>query len=166
MKNRYKGLLLVIAIGFINACLCEKKSQKLTPTEVVSLYLETVINITQESEKEDLLRLTTGELKAALKNSDDATFRATYLKKKLEILAFGITTKKRVTDDLVRISFYIKYKDLQKNKDHKRDDVNVIAENEVELQREYGEWLISTIFPGDLSLEFLKGIDIAVRRKR
>ena len=162
---RTMSVLLPLSFFFLlltQGCLCDRPKTNVPPKKVLIEYLEKVINITRESEKEDLLKLSTGELKAALLNIDSEMFVKNYLQRKLEIHHFEVISETLKDDRHARVLFYIGYTNPSEG-----DQVPVqsVVQNEVELEKVGGRWLIDRIVAGNSSLEFLSGKSITVDRK-
>lgn len=149
--------LLVGMLVFVGACTCDPKPKDREPKEILTAYLERVVNVTQAKDREDLLVLTTGEIKAALLNATEAEFRRAYIQKRYDVQAFEITGESKTTPDSVMLSFYMQYRDKPQGDPN---PIDVLIQNQVELVRENDRWLINRIFPGDSRLEFLKGVRI------
>ena len=158
---RTSFLILFFLPLLITGCRCGEESKKRSPRQVVMAYLEKVFNITDHSEKDDLLRLTTGDLKATLINTDKETFERDYIRRKIDVESFEVTDVEVQPKKKAIVTFKLQYKEIGEGS----EDLVRTVENHVGLVMERDRWYIEEIMQGDSVMDFLIGKVIRVKKK-
>lgn len=148
-----KALLLCLGFGFLTCCssMCTPSRSDLTPEQVVELYLDTSINMTDPGQKSILLDLTTGILHSSINSADEEVLAAAFIKKRYELESYSVIERRDRTPLETEITFEIVYFDKS---DGAKDAPKTITENTVALTREDGIWRIRDVIGKRTSIEF------------
>ncbi len=151
-----KATLLLIFL-FLQACTCEsrytdKDHSEMSAEDVVKAYLETVFNITNFKQKEDLMHLTTGELRSSLAQADEETFKTAYMLGRYKLKEFAILNRRDRTPKAIDITYELKYVETSAAD---KTEAFITTENTVSLlQEDDDKWYISEVVGNITSMEF------------
>ncbi len=147
---------LAIALLFSGCTkFCSKRHSDMSPEEVVEAYLSIALNMTNVSQREDLLNFTTDELKAAIAKVSDATIREAYIDRHYRIDRYSVVQRRDRTPRETEITFELQYRDLGKNSKADIDQIAVTTiENTVSLVLENKVWLIRNVVGNKTSIDF------------
>lgn len=155
----WKTLLVALsALLITTSCVrgCKAGREDMSPEQVVEAYLDTALNMTDVSQRFQLLQYTTGPLKAALANANDEVLKAAYIDKKYKVERFSIVERRNRTPLVVEVAFRIVFQDLtQAPAGTKPEDVaKVTTENTVSVVKEKRVWLIRDIIGAKTAIDF------------
>ncbi len=147
-----------LSLGFLSSitgCTCSD-DDRIAPEKAVETYLDIALNMRSIEEKEDLLELTTGALKAAIASANDEVIRQAYIDKKYSFQSYSVIERRDRTPREVEITFQLIYQDLgTKENPRKPDGVAVTTtENTLVLIKEKHQWLIREVLGHKTSLDF------------
>lgn len=149
---KWMGLALLMT-----ACtkMCGVSHKDMGPEQVVEAYLNTAFNMTTPAEKEELMRYTTGNLKAAIAGATDETVRTAYIDRRYKITRYSVVERLDKTPRETQITFELVYRDLGTDKNVKAEDAAMVTtENALSMIRENGRWLIKDVVGAKTSIEF------------
>lgn len=131
-------------------------AETLSPDQVVESYLNIAFNMTDVSEKKQLLAITTGSLKAALSAASDETIEAAYIKRRYNLKSYSVIQRRDRTPRETEITFQLTYKDLGQVQDNNAPDQapTVTTENTVALIKEKGVWYIKEVLGNKTTIDF------------
>ena len=88
--------------------------------EVIKVYLNTVLSMTEVMQKNNLLDLTKGPLREAIDTATEETIREAYLDKRQELESFLIIENSKKTPREIELTFQLVYKEeLEGQRDNK-----------------------------------------------
>lgn len=139
----------------ISGCTCSD-DDRIAPEMAVESYLDIALNMRSIEEKEDLLDLTTGALKAAIASANDEVIRQAYIDKKYSFQSYAVMERRDRTPREVEITFQLIYQDLgSKEQPRKAEEVAITTtENTLVLIKEKDQWLIREVLGHKTSLDF------------
>jgi hypothetical protein len=146
--------------------MCKKSYKNLSPEEVVETYLNIGLNMAKVSQRDDLIELTTGPLKEALKQASDENIREAYIDRKLVLKEYSVLERRDRTPRETEITFRLKFQD--KNRTGFEDtakDALITAENTVALVRENSAWLIHDVIGTRTTIDFGTNSDSVIRAR-
>lgn len=149
----------VFILGFIPGCakFCGGNRADLSPEMVVEGYLNTALNMSDVSQRDNLLLYTTGNLKSAIASVSDETIRHAYIDRKYEITSYSVVERKDRTPRETEITFQLTYKDLgsgDKAKPKGADAPKVTTENTVSVIKEKEAWYMRDVIGQKTSIDF------------
>jgi hypothetical protein len=114
----------------------------ISPEDQLHSYITTAVNVTKPEQKEDLLNLTSGPLRAALVNTTPESFKKAYIDKKFDFKTFEIINRKEgASSKEVLIEFRLKYKSWNAGENSERMPI-VETTNRATMFYEKGQWNI------------------------
>ena len=122
--------------------------------EVVEAYLQLAFNISDVSQKSDLMELTTGDLKAALAGTSDSVFQKAYVDRRYKLMSFSVLEKRDRTPRETEVTFQLNYREVAQAKTSISDQPTVITENTVSLIWENKLWKIRDVLGSRTSFDF------------
>ncbi len=148
------GAILIAVTGCTR--FCGRNRRDLTPEQVIEGYLDTSLNMSDVSQRQNLLLYTTGNLRSAIASVSDDTIKQAYIDRKFEIVSFSVLEKKDRTPREMEITFQLNYKDLGKveEKIKSADAPDVITENTVSLVKEKETWYIRDVLGQKTAIDF------------
>ncbi|MFK7825116.1 MAG: hypothetical protein AB8G05_13250 [Oligoflexales bacterium] len=147
----------IYLLSFVmTACstMCTKSHEEMSAEEVVETYLDYALNITDVSEKEELMEYTTGNLEAALAGADNETFRKAYVERKYKITRFSLLERRDRTPRETEITFQLTYKDIADGNTDVKSAPEVTTENTVAVIKEKGKWLVREVVGNKTTFDF------------
>lgn len=158
MKRWSSTAVLLSSFLFMVGCtsMCGSGRTSLTPDQVVENYLNVSLNMKKPEEKQKLLDLTTGNLKAAIQEASDEDIMNNMIKKSYKLLSYSVTERKNRTPREVEISFNIEYKELNPA-DPVLTEANapvVETKNTVAVIKEQGAWYIRDVLGKSTRIDF------------
>lgn len=144
-------ITVLLAISCTNSC-----EDELGPEEVVESYLDIALNMTQPEEKESLMALTTGSLKAAISSASNETIKSAYIDKSYKMGYYSVVERRDRTPRETEVTFLLNYKDLGKKGEAVKEDeaATITTENTVIVIRENEEWLIREVLGQKSTIDF------------
>ncbi|MCB9228604.1 MAG: hypothetical protein H6618_03250 [Deltaproteobacteria bacterium] len=141
---------------FVSACvgMCQKSHEDMTAEEVVQSYLDLAFNISDMSQKADLMEWTTGNLEAALAETSDDIFRQAYIERKYQLNRFSLVERRDRTPRETEITFQLDYRDLLTDGRSSSGSASVVTENTVAVIRERGLWKIRDVIGSKTTFDF------------
>ncbi|NRA44689.1 MAG: hypothetical protein HRU09_07020 [Oligoflexales bacterium] len=145
-----------LASFLLTACstMCSKSHEEMSAEEVVEAYLDFALNITDVSEKEELMEFTTGNLEAALAGATDETFMTAYVERKYKITRFSLLERRDRTPRETEITFQLTYRDIPEGSNDIKDAPEVTTENTVAVIKEKGKWLVREVVGNKTTFDF------------
>jgi hypothetical protein len=165
-----KGMRISWWLLAIAACLavnctgrCSRGFKELKPEQVVEAYLNIALNMSDVSQRAELLEFTTGNLHDAIAEVSDETIAKAYVNKKYKLENYSLLERRDRTPRETEITFQIKYKDLAQALGGKAENAATVStENTVRVVKEKDSWLIADVIGNKTSIEFpdLKELEI------
>jgi len=135
--------------------MCGVSHRDMSPEQVVEAYLNIAFNMTSPVEKENLMRYTTGNLKAAIAGADEETVRKAYIERRYKVLKYAVVERRDRTPKETQITFQLTYNDMGDDKNIAADAApKVTTENSLLMVREDARWLIKDIIGAKTSIDF------------
>jgi hypothetical protein len=136
--------------------MCGVKRGDMKPEQVVEAYLDLSFNMKDVGDRELLLDLTTGNLKAAIEGAAPDTIKAAFIERRYEIQNYSVVERRDRTPRETEVSFQLTYLDLGGGKDAKaaKDAPKVTTENTVSVVRQGGVWLIRDVLGNKTAIDF------------
>ena len=156
-------LLLILSFMALTCCtqMCGEGRGDLTPEQVVERYLEISMTMTDPSQKESLLDLTTGVLHSSINSATDETIKKAFIDKEYANSQWMIVERRDRTPRETEITFELSYRDLSQNPKGKAEDApEIITENTVAVIRKEGAWSIRDVIGKKTSIDFPVGGDV------
>lgn len=150
-------LASIVTMSFIlTACvnMCQKSHGDMSAEEVVESYLELAFNITDLSQKDELMELTTENLQAALAGATNETFKEAYIDRKYKLKRFSLMERRDRTPRETEITFQLTYLDIQNESKKVEEAAEVMTENTVAVIREKGVWKIREVVGSKTTFDF------------
>lgn len=151
MRSYRLGVLVSLFFGY--GCTCSTSHQEMSAGEVVESYLYLALNMESIEQKQDLLRLTTGPLRAAIAGSSDATIKAAYLDLRYQLKSFAVLKRQDLTPRETRITYQLAYYELS-DPENLSAAVELVTQNVVVVVREDGRWRIKDVLGSATSFDF------------
>ena len=156
--RRSSVAVLICSFLFMVGCtsMCGSSRANLTPDQVVENYLNISLNMKKPSEKEKLLDLTTGNLKAAISEASDEDILNNMIKKSYRLMSYSVTERKNRTPREVEIAFTIEYKEMNPD-DASITEANapvIETKNTVAVIKEKGSWYIRDVLGKSTRIDF------------
>lgn len=101
--------LAVAALASVMACTGGNKGGAETPQRVLSEYVSRSFAVKAPVEKSKLLELTTGEVKKAIEQLDEAAFRSYFIDSKRDFLGLKVKDERKVGDGQYSITYELSY---------------------------------------------------------
>ena len=146
------ALMAVLVVGC--ASTCQKTRDDLTPEEVVEQYLELVFNMERIDQKNDLLELSTGSLRAALAGATDDTIQEAYIRERYQLQRFSVVERRDRTPREVEVTYEIVYREKEEGNADFQMANTVQTENTVSVIRENRRWYIRAVLGSKTTIEF------------
>jgi hypothetical protein len=134
--------------------MCGVDHRKMSPEQVVEAYLDVALNMKALSEKANLLRYTTGNLRASIEAAPDDVIRKAYIDRKYEIISYSVVERKDRTPRETEITFTLIYKDFGSGEIKAKDAATITTENTLAVVREDQKWLIRDVLGNKTSFDF------------
>ncbi len=154
---RVLGHFLLVSF-FLIGCTryCKQGHRDMSPEQVVQAYLDTALNMTAVSQKSDLMRFTTGNLKAAIANASDDVVKKAYIDRRYKIIDYAVVERWDRTPRETEITFRLTYNDLGNVGSLAKEDASpkVTTENTVSVIRENQLWLIRDVLGNRSTIDF------------
>ncbi len=148
---------VILSTFFIVGCarMCGVNHENMTAEQVVEAYLEVALNMTDVSQKQELLTYTTGELNAAIAGATEDSIRKAYIDRKYDLKKFSLIERRDRTPRETEITFSLEYKELESRNGAKPDQAaTVTTENTVAVIKDKGLWKIFDVLGNKTSIEF------------
>ena len=154
--NKWRIWLLLVAM---TACTktCSKSHEDMDPEEVLEAYLELSFNISDASQKEQLMSYTTGVLKEALAGTTDSVFLEAFRPRQLQ--SFWIEQVDEITPRLFTIKFGVIYTNTEVGKTKMvsaeiRNSTTITLERIASNDKKTAAWYISEVSGAKTSINF------------
>ena len=132
---------------------CEPDREDMSALEVLERYIEMSTSIDDVSQREILLSLTSGALRAALEGATDEAIKEAYIDRKIELDNYSVISERKRTPREVEITFQISYFDRSNMEEG--DPPLVSAKNTVKIFKENEIWsVVDVIGSGDTEVTF------------
>lgn len=144
-----------VVVGFISSCTKSCESE-LTPEAVVERYLEVALNMTEIQEKQNLLQITTGALKAAISSASEEVIRQAYINRAYKMQSYSVVERRDRTPRETEITFMLSYRDLGEKsaRSAEAESATITTENTVVVVREDDRWLIREVLGHKTTIDF------------
>lgn len=136
---------------------CSSRSD-VPPEEQLHAYINKAVNIVSYDQKEDLIALTTGELRRAISGASQETFSKAYVEKKYDFRGFEIVERRDIDpDERIEIDFRLNYKSWSAGEEP--DLVPFVDTlNRAVLEYEHGQWSIANVQSLETSFDWEVGL--------
>jgi hypothetical protein len=156
-------LMPVLCFLILVGCskMCGSGREDMTPEQVVQAYLDISLNMTEVSQRQELLKLTTGNLKSALDQASDNVITAAFIKQNYKLERYSVVERRDRTPRETEITFLLTYKNLGQDKNAKVEEApTTTTENTVAVVREDGAWYIRDVLNKKTAIDFILGDEI------
>ncbi|MBF0440661.1 MAG: hypothetical protein HQK54_02040 [Oligoflexales bacterium] len=127
----------------------------MTPEEVVEAYLDISLNMTDLSEKEMLLELTTGALHTAIVQASDDTLKKAFIDKNYELVSYSVVERRDRTPRETEITFELVYLNLGDSRELTPEKAPKIStENTVSVIKDKKKWYIRDVVGKKTEIDF------------
>lgn len=141
--------------------MCSSGRESMTPEEVVQAYLDISLNMTEVGQKQELLKLTTGNLKGALEGASDDVITSAFIKQNFKLDRYSVVERRDRTPRETEITFYLSYRNLGPDKGVKLENApTTTTENTVSVVKRDGAWFIQDVLGKKTSIDFILGDEI------
>ncbi len=156
MRRAYFAPLL--SFLFLIGCskMCSSGREDMTPEQVVQTYLDISLNMTKVSQKQDLMKLTTGNLKNALTQAPDDIIMSAFIKQNYKLERYSVIERRDRTPRETEITFLLTYRNLGPDKKADPETApKTTTENTLSVVKEDGAWFIRDVLGKKTSIDFL-----------
>ncbi len=137
---------------------CGGGLKDIPPEDQLHSYISTAVNVTKPEQRQELVDLTTGPLKAALINATDETFKRAYIDKKYDFQKFEIVQRKDAPGGKeTQVDFKLVYKSWNAGESPERAPLTD-TDNRATLVYEHGQWAIAKVESLGSSFEWEVGL--------
>lgn len=137
------------------ASMCKPSRKNMTPEEVVEVYLNTTLNMSRISEVNQLVALTTGNLKNVLEATSDEVFQKVFINRSYKLISFSITDRHDKTPREVEITYELKYNQFDKSQNITEENAATTStEHTLSLIKKEGVWYIHDLLGSQASIDF------------
>ncbi|MBC7660593.1 MAG: hypothetical protein H7249_12925 [Chitinophagaceae bacterium] len=144
--------------------MCSSGREDMTPEQVVQTYLDISLNMTKVEQKQDLMKLTTGNLKNALVQAPDDIISAAFIKQNYKLERYSVVERRDRTPRETEITFLLTYRNLGPDKNANADTApKTTTENTLSVVKEDKAWYIRDVIGKKTSIDFL--LDEEVKAK-
>ena len=152
MKTK-KSFLLFLYISICSSCTksCSDSKQTEAAEQVLRSYMELAFSLNKIEDKENLIKLTGGELKVAIASASSQNFKEAYLSQRYSLDGFSIIERRDLTPIKTMITYQLQYKESSQTN---AEDAYIVAENTVLLEKNNDKWLIYRVLSNSTSIEF------------
>lgn len=150
-------ILLIIGLLALTGCTksCGSSRRDMTPEQVVEAYLNISLNMKDVGQKEDLLALTTDNLRDAIVQASDDTLKNAFINKNYRLKNYSVVERRDRTPRETEVTFSISYNDLGDNPELKEEDAALVTtENTVSVAKQNGIWLIRDVLGKKTTIDF------------
>lgn len=156
MRRAYFAPLLSFLILVGCSKMCSSGRNDMTPEQVVQTYLDISLNMTKVSQKQELVKLTTGNLKNALVQAPDDIVTAAFIKQNYKLERYSVVERRDRTPRETEITFLLTYRNLGPNKKADPETApKTTTENTLSVVKEDGAWFIRDVLGKKTSIDFL-----------
>lgn len=156
MRRAYFAPLLSFFILVGCSKMCGSGRNDMTPEQVVQTYLDISLNMTKVQQKQDLMKLTTGNLKNALVQAPDDVITAAFIKQNYKLERYSVVERRDRTPRETEITFLLTYRNLGADKKANPDTApKTTTENTLSVVKEDGAWFIRDVLGKKTSIDFL-----------
>jgi hypothetical protein len=153
------ALCFLILVGCSK--MCGSGREDMTPEQVVQAYLDISLNMTEVGQRQELLKLATGNLKSALEQASDNVITAAFIKQNYKLERYSVVERRDRTPRETEITFLLTYKNLGPDKATKIEEApTTTTENTVSVVREDGAWYIRDVLNKKTAIDFILGDEI------
>jgi hypothetical protein len=121
---------------------CSKPQSKMTAEEVLESYLYIALNMENLEQRQDLQRLTSGALKAAIAGATDETMYDAYIRPQYKIESYSVVQTNDISETEKEITYQLNYKEVR---DHDAHAMAVRTKNTVKMIHEDGKWFVDDV---------------------
>ena len=150
--------LTCVIVAFFTGCasMCGRARDAMTPEDVVEMYLDISLNMTKVEQKQELLKLTTGNLKNALESASDDIVNQAFIKQGFKLQKYSVVERRDRTPRETEITFQLTYKNLGPDRAIKIADApQTTTENTVSVVRSDGAWYIRDVLGKKTTIDFI-----------
>ncbi len=130
----------------------------MNPEEVVEAYLDIAFNMTDVSQRNELMSYTTGALLSSIEAAPNETIKEAYIDKNYILKRYSVVERRDRTPRETEISFEVVYKQIAKDGDNdpfKESEVpTVTTENTVSVIRKKKRWVIRDVLNKKSTFDF------------
>ena len=152
-----KTIVVGLCFFVLTCCnqMCEDPRASLTPEQVVEAYLDISLNMSDPSEKDQLLDLTTGILRSSINSASAETIMNAFVNKHYSLKTYSVMERRDRTPRETEITFLLVYRDLSENPEGKEEDAPEIStENTVAVTKEKGTWYMRDVIGKRTAIDF------------
>lgn len=156
MRRTYFAPLL--SFLFLVGCskMCGSGRNDMTPEQVVQTYLDISLNMTKVEQKQNLMKLTTGNLKNALVQAPDDVITAAFIKQNYKLERYSVVERRDRTPRETEITFLLTYRNLGTDKNADPETApKTTTENTLSVVKEDGAWFIRDVLGKKTAIDFL-----------
>ena len=137
----------LVLIFFVLGCTrtCVNSREEMTKEQVLEEYLKIAFNMEKQDQKSLLLEYTTGKLKHAIAQANEASFRDAYLTKRYQLKKFSVVGTEEMTPNDGTVSYLLEYLELAEGKTTFKDAAEISTENKALFKKENARWYIEEI---------------------
>ena len=156
MRRTYFAQLLCFLVLVGCSKTCSSGRENMTPDQVVQRYLDISLNMTKVEQKQDLMKLTTGNLKNALVQAPDDIITQAFIKQNYKLERYSVVERRDRTPRETEITFMLTYRNLGPDKTANPDMApKTTTENTLSVVKEDGSWFIRDVIGKKTSIDFL-----------
>ena len=148
LRESIRAVCLFVASTSLLGCTvrsCSGGRKDIPPEEQLHSYISTAVNVTKPEQRQELVNLTAGPLKAALVNASEETFKRAYIEKKYDFRSFDIVQRKDAPGGKeTQVDFKLVYKSWNAGEPSDRAPI-VETNNRATLVYEHGQWAIQKV---------------------
>ncbi len=158
LKSIVVWLNLILLISCNKMC---SSREAMTPEQVVQAYLDISLNMTDVNQKQELLKLTTGNLRSALEGASDQIITAAFVKQNFKLERYSVVERRDRTPRETEITFSLSYRNLGTDKSTPVESApQTTTENTVSVVKREGAWYINDVLGKKTSIDFILGDEI------
>lgn len=152
--NSFSWKIFVLSL-LVTGCaqMCEPEHEKMRAEEVLESYLDAAFNMEDLSERDVLLKYTSGKLQGAIAGASDETLKEAYIDREYHLHAYELLQREDLTPRETKLTYRLDYQELDQNEDLKNIPF-VSTTNVVLMMRSEGKWLIHDILENTTTIDF------------
>ena len=145
---------LIVLSLMMSGCaqMCTPDHEKMRAEEVLEAYLHLAFNMEEVSQRESLLRYTSGALEAAIAGANEQTLREAYIDREYELHHYELVAREDLTPRETRLTYRLKYREIEPDRDLKTPIV--VTQNVVLMMRDQGKWHIHDVLANETTIDF------------
>ncbi len=157
-KTTARFLLATSLIAALTGCTrgCSQ-GEDIPPEEQLHSYISHAVNVTKNSDRQELINRTSASLKSNLVNMSDEAFKRAYIEKKYDFRTFEIIERKDLGEKEVTIDFRLQYKAWNSGERPERSPL-LDTRNRAYMVYELGHWTIARVESLQSDFEWEEGL--------